>query len=654
MPWLLEATLSNAVIATAMALAVVAMARFLRHRPAVVHVMWVIVLLKLVTPPLVSVPVKFGWEARPASPGSAVEFPGEVPMGTIEALSESDVAALTTELERMRAARELQSTTASELWLAVLILWLVATVVWTLFAAVRIARFSWLLRAARPCGHDVAAVASRTARRLGLRKTPAIVIVDARIPPLVWHAGRAARIVLPSDFVSKWNREQLELLLAHELAHVKRGDHLVRWFTLAVLAVCWWHPVAWWAVRRLRVAEEQCCDAMVVAASPSRAHDYAETLLETLDVLAARRSPPPVLASGIGSGGSLKRRCEMIVGGQTKFRTGRIAGVLLLLAAIAVLPLAGVVRADDKSDKKSFDERLRRLEQIVESLVRQKGVGRATAVRHEMGPGGMGYGMGKVTAVRHETGPGGMGYGMARQVKGPVGMGSGTGRQVKGAGASAMAQQVKGPVGMGGGTGRQVKGPDAGAQQGMGDVTRGRRVKGPDAGAQQGMEDVTRGRRVKGAGAGAMPQQAKGPGGAGSGARRQAKGTGAGVMAQPGGYAAATPGPAASTGLAASRQDAAKNLPTVLMLFSKEVPGAAIERIQIRPSPENRPGSLAFVLDVHFVQTEKDLDWASVLTLLSNWGKAVNARGVNMTLVQLTTLTGRDNRVNLEIAFTLQ
>ena len=391
MRWLLEATLSNAVIATAMALAVVALARFLRHRPAVVHAMWLIVLLKLVTPPLVFVPVNFGWEARPASiiasSGSALEFPGDVRLGigtgdrrsgTIEARSDSDVTALATELERMRAARELQSTTTSQFGLPVLILWLVGTVVWTVFAAVRIVRFTWLLRAARPCGNDITVIASRTARRLGLRKTPAIVTVDARIPPLVWHAGRAARIVLPSDLVSEWNDEQLELLLAHELAHVKRGDHLVRWFTLAVLAVYWWHPLAWWAVRRLRLAEEQCCDAMVMAVSPSRAHAYAETLLETLDFLGARRSPPHVLASGIGSGGSLQRRCEMILSGRTKFRTGRIAGVLLLLSAIAILPLAGVVRADEESDKKSFEARLRHLEQLVEKLVRinQKGIQR--------------------------------------------------------------------------------------------------------------------------------------------------------------------------------------------------------------------------------------------------------------------------------------
>lgn len=67
--------------------------------------------------------------------------------------------------------------------------------------------------------------------------------------------------------------------------------------------------------------------------------------------LAVRPIPQYVLASGIGSGGSLKRRCEVILHGQTKFRTAKVTKVLLLLAATAVLPLAAVVRADDESDK---------------------------------------------------------------------------------------------------------------------------------------------------------------------------------------------------------------------------------------------------------------------------------------------------------------
>ena len=49
----------------------------------------------------------------------------------------------------------------------------------------------------------------------------------------------------------------------------------------------------------------------------------------------------------------------MILSGQTKFRTGKIAGVLLLLTVIGALPLAAFVRADDKSDKMSAEEQVR-------------------------------------------------------------------------------------------------------------------------------------------------------------------------------------------------------------------------------------------------------------------------------------------------------
>jgi bla regulator protein BlaR1 len=383
MPWLFESTMSNALIATALALGVAAVARWLRHRPAAAHAMWLIVLLKLVTPPLVKVPVKFPnqtclgsalaptdagvlFSARvPMRPGT-----GDVPSGTAgESHTQADVTEMVARLERIRGARLWPSTSASWFLLAVLVVWFAGTVVWTVYAAVRIVQFSRLLRAARPCARKVAAMGTRAAQRLGLRKAPAIVIVDARVSPLVWPAGRRTRIVLPGDLVSKCNNEQLRLLLAHELAHVKRGDHLVRWFTLVVLAVYWWHPVAWWVVRRLRAAEEHCCDAMVVAASPHRARAYAEMLLKTMEFLAARPSPPQVLASGISSGGSSKRRCEMILEGRTKSRTSRIARVLLLLAALAVLPLATVLRADDKSSPKCPDERPRRLGQEVERCV---------------------------------------------------------------------------------------------------------------------------------------------------------------------------------------------------------------------------------------------------------------------------------------------
>ena len=75
-----------------------------------------------------------------------------------------------------------------------------------------------------------------------------------------------------------WERTSGTLLLLHELAHLKRRDHWVRWLELVVAGLYWWHPVVWWARRALREAEEQCCDAWVVWAMPDRSRTYASCL----------------------------------------------------------------------------------------------------------------------------------------------------------------------------------------------------------------------------------------------------------------------------------------------------------------------------------------------------------------------------------------
>ncbi|MFN0052209.1 MAG: M56 family metallopeptidase, partial [Planctomycetales bacterium] len=270
MSWVLDAVLNNTLFAAVMGMIVMAVSRFVRHQPAAIHAMWLIVLLKLITPPVVPVPAIVGWGFRDAVPFRAFQetpgrLPSALPMGTGAgddrsrlhgALSSSDLVRTQSELQLPRGAGELQNEAGSEFRALVLGCWLIGTAVWTMVAAVRIFRFSRLLRVARPGSRDLVTVADRIAERLGLAKTPLIEVVDANIAPLVWHAGRTPRIVLPGEWVSRWTDEQIELVLAHEIAHVKRGDHWIRWFTLLVLAAYWWHPIAWLAVRRLRVAEE--------------------------------------------------------------------------------------------------------------------------------------------------------------------------------------------------------------------------------------------------------------------------------------------------------------------------------------------------------------------------------------------------------------
>lgn len=171
-----------------------------------------------------------------------------------------------------------------------------------------------------------------------MRRCPDLCVLKARVPPLLWWSRRRAAIVLPAGLLAQlpWNEQAA--LVAHELAHYRRRDHVTRWITTIILGLYWWHPAVWWAYRRLQQAEEQCCDAWVVWALPGGARSYAGTLLTTVEFLSLPRVRLPLLASGFGEVGSLKRRMEMILACTLPRRMSWSGLAALLLLAAMVLP----------------------------------------------------------------------------------------------------------------------------------------------------------------------------------------------------------------------------------------------------------------------------------------------------------------------------
>ncbi len=79
---------------------------------------------------------------------------------------------------------------------------------------------------------------------------------------------------------------QFQWILAHELAHVRRRDYMVRWLEWLACVCFWWNPMVWWARHHLRVNEELCCDALVVSSLKPRPHTYADSLLTAVECLA--------------------------------------------------------------------------------------------------------------------------------------------------------------------------------------------------------------------------------------------------------------------------------------------------------------------------------------------------------------------------------
>jgi bla regulator protein blaR1 len=138
------------------------------------------------------------------------------------------------------------------------------------------------------------------------------------------------RIVLPADFAFRYPLQEGEMVMAHERAHLRRGDAAVNLAVVALRSVYWFNPLLHWATSRFRQDQEMACDAMVLTQFPHRRRSYAEAMLKT---------QLAVLGLPVGchwqSSQALKERILMLkqpLPGKLRRGAG-MAGVLAVLAA---------------------------------------------------------------------------------------------------------------------------------------------------------------------------------------------------------------------------------------------------------------------------------------------------------------------------------
>ena len=144
-------------------------------------------------------------------------------------------------------------------------------------------------------------------------------------------------LLVPRPLVDSIDPHKKRLVLLHELLHLRRGDHLVRWFALAVLAIHWWNPVAWWAVRRMQDAQEECCDAAVLALHPQHSQTYGEALLAVSEFISGGRLPAAAVSIGVERPSHLKRRMTMILSDRRWAKLSKLQlAAILFSGAVAI------------------------------------------------------------------------------------------------------------------------------------------------------------------------------------------------------------------------------------------------------------------------------------------------------------------------------
>src|SRR5262249_33685449 len=116
----------------------------------------------------------------------------------------------------------------------------------------------------------------RLARTLAIARPVAVGVCDRVVAPILVGVVRPL-ILLPPAALTGWNTVQLEMILLHELAHVRRWDTLVNLLQRVVESVLFFRPVVWWVSPWLRLERELCCDQIVIART-GRPQAYAKVL----------------------------------------------------------------------------------------------------------------------------------------------------------------------------------------------------------------------------------------------------------------------------------------------------------------------------------------------------------------------------------------
>ena len=196
---------------------------------------------------------------------------------------------------------------------------------------------------------EITAAARRIAERLRVGASVRVLeSARAQVPMVI---GMVKPVVLmPASLLSGLSLQQVEAILAHELAHVRRYDYAINLFQTVIETFFFFHPAVWWLSRRLRDEREQACDELAVSLCGGDPVFYSRVLLTVEEWRSERISFAPA-----ATGGSLATRIRKLIGeDERRLDVGPrwFAGVVTVVAVVVATAGAVSDRADAQSTRK--------------------------------------------------------------------------------------------------------------------------------------------------------------------------------------------------------------------------------------------------------------------------------------------------------------
>lgn len=151
---------------------------------------------------------------------------------------------------------------------------------------------------------------SELCTKMGFRRNPRLYWSDrVREPVTLRHLKPI--VLFPIGLINQLSMEQVEMILLHELSHVKRWDYLINWLQSVLEILFFFHPAVWWLSAQARIAREHCCDDEVLGFGQHRLL-YAKTL--TLIATYSCQSKSRLAMSLVGNNNDFTVRIRRLFG----------------------------------------------------------------------------------------------------------------------------------------------------------------------------------------------------------------------------------------------------------------------------------------------------------------------------------------------------
>lgn len=310
-----------------------------RFRPALCHALWLVVLVKLLVPPVVAWPLEvLDVLAYFQTADDLGDLPDAVAGTSVARLSFSDGAPSEKSAGTLVDSRsDLPAGMGRVIGMVALAAWLLGAALMLLRLTSRARQARRMVAAGNPAPSWLADQLQETCARLGVAAPGAVVVTAGCGSVYVHFMGRPV-LVISDKSLTHLDAAQWRTILTHEMAHLKRRDHWVAWLMLVASVVWWWNPCLWWVRHRIHLHSELACDTWVVNTHPDERRNYAETMVQVLAMLSEHSEPAPVLGLAVWSSASQERRLWMIMKGTGVNTVGRFYAAGLVALALVASP----------------------------------------------------------------------------------------------------------------------------------------------------------------------------------------------------------------------------------------------------------------------------------------------------------------------------